>query len=78
LHHNYPDNQKLEKMKFLNFKFLATVFIAFISFLSSAQPIDPPADNDPPGTPINMQLIWLAVVGVAFMFYFLKNRKIAN
>jgi hypothetical protein len=65
-------------MKFLNFKFLATVFIAFISFLSNAQPIDPPADPDPPGAPINMQLIWLAVLGVAFVFYFLKYRKIAN
>ena len=65
-------------MKFLNFKVLATIFIAFISFLSSAQPVDPPADDDIPAAPINMQLIWLAVIGVAFVFYFLKNRKIAN
>jgi hypothetical protein len=62
-------------MKFLNFKFLATVFIAFISFLSSAQPIDPPADPDPVAAPINMQLIWLAIAGVAFVFYFLKYKK---
>ena len=62
-------------MKFTNFKFLATIIMAFISFLSVAQPIDPPADDDPPPAPINTKLIWLTVIGIAFMFYYFKNRK---
>lgn len=61
-------------MKFLNFKFLAIAFFALVSFTSSAQ-VDPPADNDPPAAPINMQLIWLAIIGVAFVFYFFKTKK---
>ena len=51
--------------------------MAFVSFLSFADPIiDPPADDDPPASPINTKLIWLAIVGVSFAFlYFRKQIK---
>jgi hypothetical protein len=54
-----------------------TVFITFISFLASAQPIDPPADPDPLPAPINSQIIWLAVIGIAFAFYVINKKKIS-
>ena len=51
-----------------------TVFISFISFLASAQtPVDPPADPDPLPAPIDSQIIWLAVVGIIFAYYILKE-----
>lgn len=53
-----------------------TVFITFISFLASAQPVDPPADPDPLPAPIDSQIIWLAVLGIAFAFYILNKKKI--
>jgi len=66
-------------MKSNLFKIYATVLMAFISFLSVAQPVDPPADDDPPASPINTKLIWLAVVGVSFAFlYFRKQIKTAK
>ncbi len=46
-----------------------------MSFLASAQPVDPPADPDPPAAPINNQIIWLAVVGIAFAYYILNKKK---
>ena len=50
--------------------------MAFISFLSYANPVDPPGDEDPPSAPINTKLIWLAIVGVSFAFlYFRKQIK---
>ena len=50
--------------------------MAFVNFLSFADPIDPPADDDPPASPINTKLIWLAIVGVSFAFlYFRKQIK---
>ena len=50
--------------------------MAFVSFLSFADPIDPPADDDPPASPINTKLIWLAVAGIIFVyFYFRKQTK---
>jgi len=52
-----------------------TVFITFISFLASAQPVDPPADPDPLPAPIDSQIIWLTVVGIAFAFYILNKKK---
>lgn len=45
-------------------KVYLTVFTTFISFLATAQPVDPPADPDPLPAPINGQIIWLAVVGI--------------
>ena len=63
-------------MKSNLFKLYATLLMAFVSFLSFADPIDPPADDDPPASPINTKLIWLAIVGVSFAFlYFRKQIK---
>ena len=57
-------------------KLYATLMMAFASSLSFADPIDPPADDDPPASPINTKLIWLAIVGVSFAFlYFRKQIK---
>ena len=63
-------------MKSNLFKLYATLMMAFVNFLSFADPIDPPADDDPPASPINTKLIWLAIVGVSFAFlYFRKQIK---
>jgi len=32
-------------------------------------------DNDPPAAPINTKLIYLAIIGIAFVFYTLQRRK---
>ena len=37
-------------MKSNLFKLYATLLMAFVSFLSFADPIDPPADDDPPAS----------------------------
>ena len=63
-------------MKSNLFKLYATLLMAFVSFLSFGNPIDPPADDDPPPAPINTKLIWLAVAGIIFVyFYFRKQAK---
>ena len=54
-----------------------TVFITFLSFLASAQPVDPPADPDPLPAPINSQIIWLTVLGIAFAYYIINKKKIS-
>jgi len=64
-------------MKSNIFKFYATLIMLFISVLSFADdsPFDPPADDDPVAAPINSYLIWLAIVGIGFVFYILSSRK---
>lgn len=52
-----------------------TVFITLISFLSSAQPVDPPADPDPLPAPIDNQIIWLVVIGIVFAYYIINKKK---
>lgn len=54
-----------------------TVFLTFISFLATAQPVDPPADPDPLPAPIDNQIIWLAIVGIAFAFYIFNKKKVS-
>lgn len=56
-------------------KIYLTVFIALISFLSSAQPVDPPADPDPLPAPIDNKIIWLVVVGIVFAYYIINKSK---
>ena len=59
-------------------KVYLTVFITFISFLASAQtPVDPPADPGPLPAPIDSQIIWLAVVGIAFAYYIINKKKVS-
>lgn len=48
-----------------------------MSFLATAQPVDPPADPDPPAAPINTQIIWLAVVGIAFAYFIINKKKMS-
>lgn len=55
---------------------MLTFFVSFVTFAQGEDPFDPPADEDPPGAPINSQLIWLAIVGVAFALFFFRNRKL--
>ena len=55
-----------------------TVFITFISFLASAQtPVDLSADPAPLPAPIDSQIIWLAVVGIAFAYYIINKKKVS-
>lgn len=56
-------------------KVYMTVFMTFISYLASADPVDPPADPDPNPVPIDGQIIWLIVVGIAFAYYIIKKEK---
>jgi len=64
-------------MKLNLLKLYSTVFITLMSFLATAQPVDPPADPDPPAAPINNQLIWLVVVGITFAYYILNKKKVS-
>ena len=54
-----------------------TVFVTFMSFLATAQPVDPPADPDPLPAPIDSQIIWLVVVGIAFAYYIINKKKVS-
>ena len=68
-------------MKSILFKTYATLFmicISFSTFADETNPYDPPGDEDPNSAPINTKLIWLAVVGVLFMFFYFKNLKKQN
>ncbi len=56
-------------------KYLA-VFITFTSILATAQPPDPPADPDPVPAPIDGQIIWLVILGIAFAYYIINKKKI--
>lgn len=59
------------KSKLVTFCF--TLFVSLFSFVTFAQE-DPPADDDPPTAPINSKLIWLALLGIAFMIFYFKNK----
>ena len=65
-------------MKSNLFKVYATFLMAFMSFLSVAQPVDPPADDDPLPAPINTKLIWLAIVGISFAFLHFRKQINSN
>ena len=54
-----------------------TVFVTLMSFLATAQPVDPPADPDPIPAPIDSQSIWLVIVGIAFAYYIINKKKIS-
>lgn len=61
---------------------LCSVVLLTVSFISFASPIipDPNADDDMTSedgaaAPINTKLIWLAIVGIAFVYYQFNLRK---
>lgn len=54
-----------------------TVFTTFMSLLAMAQPVDPPADPDPLPAPIDSQIIWLIVIGIALAYYVTNNKKVS-
>lgn len=56
-------------MKTYSYRAFLTLSLFFISFLSFADPLDPPPDDDPSPTPINSKLIWLGVLGILFAFF---------
>lgn len=56
-------------------KIYATLASAFVSFVSYADPFDPPAEDDLPAAPINTKLIWLAMIGIAFAFYYFNQKS---
>lgn len=57
-------------------KFYLSVFITFISLISTAQPVDPPADPDPLPAPIDGQIIWLIFAGILFAYLIIYKKKI--
>lgn len=54
-----------------------TVILTFMSLFASAQPVDPPADPDPIVAPIDNQIIWLLVVGIAFAYYIINKKRVS-
>ena len=59
-------------MKLNNTKFLLSMIMLTVSFISMAQ-ADPFGDNDPPAAPINNYVIFLALLGVFFAYKFLRK-----
>lgn len=55
-----------------------TVFLTFMSFLATADPVDPPADPDPLPSPIDGQIIWLIVIGIGFAYYIINKKKVSS
>lgn len=59
-------------------KFYLSGFVTFISLISTAQPVDPPADPDPLPAPIDSQIIWLVIGAIVIAYYTIKKNKVAN
>ncbi|BCY27616.1 hypothetical protein [Flavobacterium okayamense] len=59
-------------MKNISLKILLGLF--FICQTVIAQPVDPPADDDPPPAPINQWLFVLFLFAALYAFYILKNK----
>lgn len=61
------------------YQFYILLFILMSDFALFAQPGDDDGgggleDDDPPASPINAKLIWLALIGILFV-YFTLNKK---
>ena len=54
-----------------------TVLMTFMCFLATADPVDPPADPDPLPAPIDSQIIWLVVIGIAFAYFIINKKKVS-
>ncbi len=69
---------KLTKIAFLAY-LLLTNFILFAKDDGGDILDDGNVENgleDPPGFPINTQLIWLVLLGLAFAYYIYKTKKV--
>lgn len=61
-------------MKLNNTKFLLSMIMLTVSFISIAQdPGDPDGGGDQPAAPINNYVIFLALLGVFFAYKFLRK-----
>ncbi|RZJ66948.1 MAG: hypothetical protein EOO50_07795 [Flavobacterium sp.] len=68
--------QNLFKLYFLTF-FLLIDFVAFAQ-PGSDDENDDLEGNDPPATPINGKLIWLAVLAIVFVYFtYRRHKKVA-
>jgi hypothetical protein len=54
-------------------KFILFCAVFLFNFVAVAQTEDTPED---PETPINTQIIWLAIAGIAFAVYFFSKKRI--
>jgi len=74
-------------MKINLLKWYMVAFLLVSDFVMFAQPGDDNGDcinddcvegndeDDPAGLPINTKLIWLAILGISFAFYYYKKNK---
>ena len=56
------------------------LFVLFSDFIMFAQPGEDGEGgglegNDPPAAPINGKLLWLAILGILFSFYYFNSKK---
>ena len=63
-------------MKNLSYKLLLGLFLSSQYVLS--QPIDPPADDDPPPVPINQWLIVLMITAFVYAFYVIRQKHVQS
>ena len=62
-------------MNFTNKKLYILPLVLLLSALSMAQPVDPPADDDPPPSPINSKLVWLGLAALPLGYYLLRKKS---
>jgi mannose/fructose/N-acetylgalactosamine-specific phosphotransferase system component IIC len=65
-------------MKPLYLKLFISLFVLLIGFDSTAQSSSTLADGDPPSTPIDSQMIGLAIAGIMFALYFFNSKKVVH
>ena len=54
---------------------LASDFVMFADPGDIGEDGDLEGGGDPPPTPINTKLIWLAIIGVSFAYYYYNRRQ---
>ena len=60
-------------------KFVMFAFVMATNFAAFAQPSDEGGvEEGDPSTPINSQLIWLAIAGITFAVFYFANRQKQN
>lgn len=63
-------------MKNISLKILLGLF--FLSQTIIAQPVDPPADDDPPASPIDQWIIALLLFAILYALYILKKHRFST